>query len=521
MGKDISYTQTLTLTGDVNLILKDGCEMNVGESGSEVDGYGIICYDEANNTYYDLTICGQTAQTGTLSVYTTGQYHYAIGTRHITVNGGNVIAHTDGSGCGIDTKRSGNVTINRGSVSATTTYTGTFAWPISAAGNLTINGGNVSAKSNSNAILADGNVAINGGTVNATGGDGGYSGIYSNGTIEINGGNVTASSIFSASGTITLGWTRPADRITASSISTGEGGTVAVADGQALTDGSGNIYTGTLTASELSAFAAETTLQPCLALADAASNTAAITDHASQTLAVALSGRTLYKDGSWNTLCLPFAVEDFTGTIFADAKVMTLGNSQACNTGFDAATGTLNLDFVEADEIEPGVPYIVKWTRPDDYEGHESDYDISSPTFTGVTVENESPADHAVVSQDNYVQFIGTYSPAAIYTADKTNLYLGAANTLYYPTATDFTVNACRAYFQLKNGLIAGEPKSVGAKGVSQFVLDFGDETTGIRPTPNPSLNGGEWYDLSGRRLSGKPVTPGLYIHNGNKIVIK
>ena len=236
---------------------------------------------------------------------------------------------------------------------------------------------------------------------------------------------------------------------------------------------------------------------------------------------VTLQGRTLFKDGAWNTLCLPFAVEDFDGTIFEDAVVKTLGNSEACNTGFDAATGTLNLDFVPAGEIEPGVAYIVRWNKPDGYEGHESDYDISNPTFTGVSISSEEPDDHAVVSRDGYVQFTGTYSPAAIYTAEKTNLYLGADNKLYYPTATDFTVNACRAYFQLKNGLIAGEPKSVGAKGVSQFVLDFGDETTGIRPTPNPSLNGGEWYDLSGRRLSGKPVTPGLYIHNGNKIVIK
>lgn len=53
--------------------------------------------------------------------------------------------------------------------------------------------------------------------------------------------------------------------------------------------------------------------------------------------------------------------------------------------------------------------------------------------------------------------------------------------------------------------------------------MTFGDEkTTGIRPTPDPSLlDGGEWYDLSGRRLSEKPSTKGLYIHNGRKEVVK
>lgn len=53
--------------------------------------------------------------------------------------------------------------------------------------------------------------------------------------------------------------------------------------------------------------------------------------------------------------------------------------------------------------------------------------------------------------------------------------------------------------------------------------MTFGDEkTTGMRPTPDPSLlDGGEWYDLSGRRLSEKPSTKGLYIHNGRKEVVK
>ena len=517
VGKDISYTQTLTLSGDVTLILKDGCEMNVGESGSEVDGYGIICYDEANNTYYDLTICGQTAQTGTLSVYTTGQYHYAIGTRHITVNGGNVIAHTDGSGCGIDTKRSGNVTINRGSVSATTTYTGIFAWAISAAGNLTINGGNVSAKSNSHAILADGNVAINGGTVNATGGDGGYSGIYSNGTIEINGGNVTASSIYSNGTAITLGWTRPADRITASSISTGEGGTVAVADGKALTDGSGNIYTGTLTAADLATLADKTTLQPCLALADAADNTAAIADHAGKTLAVALSGRTLYKDGSWNTLCLPFSVSTASGTLSDDGvKAMTLNTT---TSSLADGTLTLNFDDAKGQTIPAGTPFIIKWNN--------TGVNIENPVFEDVTVSKAT--NDATV--DGVLTFTGTYAPVKIADGgDNTKLYLGSGNKLYYPNAA-MTIGCQRAYFQLLGDLTAGKPAGEIEQGKDQedpvraFVLNFGDdEANGILSVSAESSREAlpaAWYTLDGRRLDGQPTAKGLYIHGGKKVIVK
>ena len=47
------------------------------------------------------------------------------------------------------------------------------------------------------------------------------------------------------------------------------------------------------------------------------------------------------------------------------------------------------------------------------------------------------------------------------------------------------------------------------------------DETTEIdRPTPNPSLNGGEnWYTIDGKKLNGEPTKKGIYIRNGKKVV--
>ena len=60
--------------------------------------------------------------------------------------------------------------------------------------------------------------------------------------------------------------------------------------------------------------------------------------------------------------------------------------------------------------------------------------------------------------------------------------------------------------------------------------LKVTDETTGMRPTPGPipeqssptrslSLNGGEWYDMSGRKLNGEPQQKGVYIHKGKKVI--
>ena len=136
-----------------------------------------------------------------------------------------------------------------------------------------------------------------------------------------------------------------------------------------------------------------------ISLANAADNSTTISNANGYVANVTLTGRTLYKDGAWNTLCLPFNVNNFTGTPLEGATVMELGNSGGCKTGFDSATGTLTLDFVDANMIEAGHAYIVKWTSGDN---------ISNPVFNGVTVVNENPANQKVVSQDGYVQFIGT-----------------------------------------------------------------------------------------------------------------
>ena len=74
---------------------------------------------------------------------------------------------------------------------------------------------------------------------------------------------------------------------------------------------------------------------------------------------VTLADRTLYKDGAWNTLCLPFDVDNFSDTPLEGATVKTLASS-------DFNNGTLTLNFSDAvggdlqsPTIQAGKPYIV------------------------------------------------------------------------------------------------------------------------------------------------------------------
>lgn len=119
---------------------------------------------------------------------------------------------------------------------------------------------------------------------------------------------------------------------------------------------------------------------------------------------------------------------------------MTLGNSDACETGFDTSTGTLYLDFVDAYSIEAGVAYLVKWPTPCD--------PIENPVFTNVTIDNEFPVDQSVVSQDGLVSFSGIYNPVTVTTQDRNLLYLDSGSTLRHPDS-DTPINAFRAYFHL------------------------------------------------------------------------
>jgi hypothetical protein len=143
----------------------------------------------------------------------------------------------------------------------------------------------------------------------------------------------------------------------------------------------------------------------------------------------------------------------------------------------------------------------VKWDAGDN---------IVNPVFTGVTISNEMPE---VISDDKKVEFIGNYSPVVLTGGDASNLYLGAENKLYWPTADDKTLNAFRAYFHVELG---------GDQHVREIRLNL-DSTTGVESVQGLGFKvqgAGAWFDLFGRKLNGKPTVPGIYMNNGKKIAI-
>ena len=118
----------------------------------------------------------------------------------------------------------------------------------------------------------------------------------------------------------------------------------------------------------------------------------------------------------------------------------------------------------------------------------------------------------AATSPDDKVSFLGTYAATSFNAENKSILFLGGDDKLYYPQ-DGAHINAFRSYFQLNDDLTVGDP----AASVKAFNLSFGEnEPLSII---NCQLSIGEadssWYDLNGRQLSSRPTKRGLYINNG------
>jgi hypothetical protein len=141
--------------------------------------------------------------------------------------------------------------------------------------------------------------------------------------------------------------------------------------------------------------------------------------------------------------------------------------------------------------------------------------------FFGVTIN--ATATTMVSDHDDElaeVQMVGCYSPVSVDANDKSILFLGGDNTLYY-SAENRSIRSCRAYFS-----VPYIKQNAGVK-ARAFRLDFGDgETTAIQEMYDGKMydvrgQSDAWYTLDGRKLDGKPSVKGIYIHGGKKVVIQ
>ena len=232
-----------------------------------------------------------------------------------------------------------------------------------------------------------------------------------------------------------------------------------------------------------------------LTLDEVTDNSQTLSANAGETANVTLT-RTL-QTGSYNTFSVPFAIP---ADKYSDYKLT--GVKKLSTYAFDSETGVLTLTFAaETEGIEAGKPYLVKVSET-----------VENPVFNGVTISST-----ATTTETDAADFIPTLGATTITGETKSILFLGAANTLYHPSAENQQMKGFRAYFLLKGEAV---------QQARAFSLDFGDgETTGIKAIDNFTISQSDnCYDLSGRKIvksSNGKMAKGVYIVNGKKTIIK
>ena len=372
-----------------------------------------------------------------------GGHHLACG--NIVIEGGTIIAAAASAAAGIgggNDGACGDITITGGAVTAT---------------------GGSSGGAGIGGVQSCGNITITGGTVTATGGSSGGAGIGSS----------------SSCGNITI--TEGVIRVTAIKADRDDYPCIGVKDNY-IHHG----ICGTITiAPELIDVTEGNTrwLYPPLRLADDADNVEVLSGKDGWIYkTVVLSRRTLYKDGGWNTLCLPFAVEDFAGTPLEGATVKTLGSVVF-------GDGMLTLNFMDATGIEAGRPYLVKWggNLPN----------VADPVFGNVTIDTA-----LTTNEFGCVSFVGDTSPVSFDAGDRTALLIGTDGALGFPE-TDTTVNSCRACLRL-NGVEAGDE-------VRYYAVNFGDGTVAgkfVDACEHPGVKPAETCPYCGERNPPRYLDP-------------
>ena len=251
----------------------------------------------------------------------------------------------------------------------------------------------------------------------------------------------------------------------------------------------------------------EVEYETALALSETTDNSATLDEWNGYEADVTLT-RTL-QAGGWNTLAVPFNISaaDYTQL---QTLLTTMGGSIILKqlSSSELSGNTLTLNFADATEIKAGQPYLVKVSSSVNLATLPADLDaLSLPNpFAGVIISKT-----AAPSETAYADFIPTLGLTEVSGDTKEILFVGSGNKLTHPSTLPGNMKGFRGYFKLKGD-------AVSANG---FSLNLGEETTGIRPTPSPSLYGGEWYDLSGRKLTQEPTQRGVYVVNGKKVIIK
>jgi hypothetical protein len=208
----------------------------------------------------------------------------------------------------------------------------------------------------------------------------------------------------------------------------------------------------------------------------------------------------------WSTLMLPFAPTKVT--VNGSPVERTWFRSDSDEEGsfwlrsFTAdAEGLVTFDHTQ--QMEANTPYII--AVPGDTWGDVWQMTGRPVTFSTTNAAIAATTDHSVAG--NHYKFCGTTAATAVTAA----YVLNESGSGFVHVTAKTTVPAFRGWFL---------PVSISSLTLPSLAIGS-PGTTAMTPAVPDAAKSSGWFTLSGQRLGSAPAAPGLYIHNGKKVIIK
>ena len=378
--------------------------------------------------------------------------------------------------------------------------------------------------SNNNAIHSN-NITINGGIVQAESKNTSYA-IDANRNVTINGGQVTADGGIQGFSGVTLGWGKPTDFIQATRYY-GMSNGVYIPNGKVFADDAGNIYKGSYNFNSVPFEG--TIIHPCLVLNETDGATPLTTaPWNSVANAPVCFSRTFTKDVA-STICLPFDIDATQAA--AAGKFYTFAGVDKTSAKWEVIMQETSPSNLVEGALVANTPYLFIPATTGSVMFHGT---ASATISAGTTSDTEGwtfmgTYDQKLWDDTNNTDEIGkVYGFAA-------NSYDGGSYTVspgdFVKAGSGASIAPFRAFLQYTGG---GSNLNAPLRGVAEndvlpsrlsVRLVNADGTATEVGTINTNTGEisfeGDWYDIGGHRLNSAPNIQGIYINNGNKVIVK
>ena len=237
-----------------------------------------------------------------------------------------------------------------------------------------------------------------------------------------------------------------------------------------------------------------------------------------------------YISQPWKTLVLPFAIDDLAEYFGADyegvpsVNVSELQDVQGTLTEVgDQSFYHCKLIFNPVRTIEAYKPYLFKVNRVNERIINEM-YAAEGTEPCKVT-EVDDPVNAGISAC-----MVGTLEPDGSFmdASDGLHFYFGydEAKDAYNFYRVSATIPRNRCWFYINDKRAAGAKLSfsfsIAPDGNEEPIgEDFGNqELTAVKGIENTAVKG-DWYNLNGQKLNGRPTANGIYVVNGKKFIVK